>query len=200
MNKSINSKQVKIINIIPQLVSARNVIFLILMGICIQMAASVILGFVLSFEPHAIDEYAEVMDNLIRYDIRTVCMVVIAAPAFEELIFRYAIMVFGEYLMPFWLANTLQAVLFGVYHGNLIQGIYAFLLGLILGCVAHRLGGIIASLILHMSINAAGLLQSLLVPTDAGVVIRIVFVVVGLAGIVLIMRYGLRRDELRKDK
>jgi hypothetical protein len=40
--------------------------------------------------------------------------------------------------MPFWVANILQAVLFGIYHMNPLQGIYAFFIGLFLGYVCHK--------------------------------------------------------------
>lgn len=60
---------------------------------------------------------------------------VIIAPLVEELLFRGCI--FGDLkeIMPVWGAILLSAVFFGVYHGNLQQGIYAFLCGVILAVI-----------------------------------------------------------------
>jgi len=58
-------------------------------------------------------------------------------PFFEELIFRGAIM---RHLVPYGVnfAIVTQAVLFGLWHMNLYQGIFAVPMGLILGFVAYR--------------------------------------------------------------
>lgn len=54
----------------------------------------------------------------------------------------------------FWIANSLQAVLFGVLHGNIIQGTYAFLMGLALGYLAQRFHSLVPCIFGHMLINA----------------------------------------------
>jgi len=58
-------------------------------------------------------------------------------PFFEELIFRGAIL---RHLVPFGVnfAIVTQAVLFGLWHLNLYQGIFAVPMGLILGYVAYH--------------------------------------------------------------
>jgi len=86
---------------------------------------------------------------------------VLIAPFGEELIFRgvvyhYACNLAGT--MPdrrkaFYIANTIQALAFGIFHGNLIQGTYAFFLGLVLGYLRERFGSIWASVLAHMLIN-----------------------------------------------
>ena len=49
--------------------------------------------------------------------------------------------------------STLMSVLFGLYHGNIVQGIYACILGCLLGFVAYKANSLLASMILHFSIN-----------------------------------------------
>ena len=44
--------------------------------------------------------------------------------------------------LPFWLANIWQALLFGLLHMNVLQGVYAFTVGLVLGFICHRGRGI----------------------------------------------------------
>ena len=44
----------------------------------------------------------------------------------------------------------------GVFHQNLVQGIYTALFGLVLGYVADRYGTLLASMFLHMTFNFFG--------------------------------------------
>ena len=53
----------------------------------------------------------------------------------------------------FWTANVLQALLFGILHMNIVQGCYAFGIGLLLGWVAWRTGSVRASIGVHLVIN-----------------------------------------------
>ncbi len=77
----------------------------------------------------------------------------------EELIFRGLIQKYLERAGMRWiLANVVQAVLFGVFHQNLVQGIYAALLGFALGFVAHRYNTLTASMLMHMFYNLMGTL------------------------------------------
>ena len=61
----------------------------------------------------------------------------ILAPVSEELIFRgYILQTLRPYGKKF--AIVLSAFLFGIFHGNLLQTPYAFLMGLVLGYVAEE--------------------------------------------------------------
>jgi hypothetical protein len=53
-----------------------------------------------------------------------------------------------------------QALLFAVYHGNLIQGIYAFFLGALLGLISYRAKNLIPCVIFHMALNSSVCLVS----------------------------------------
>ena len=44
-------------------------------------------------------------------------------------------------------------MLFGIYHGNLIQFIYATLMGVLLGFLRKQSGSVIPGIVLHMIIN-----------------------------------------------
>ena len=86
---------------------------------------------------------------------------VLIAPFGEELIFRGVIYHYACNLVStvpdkrkaFYIANAVQALGFGIFHGNLIQGTYAFFLGLVLGYLRERFGSIWASILAHMLIN-----------------------------------------------
>lgn len=90
--------------------------------------------------------------------IISILYIIILVPISEELIFRGIILEKALYNMTFISANLFQAVLFGVMQGNIIQGIYSFVLGLFMGVVYNRCETIIAPVFLHMAINITGLL------------------------------------------
>ncbi len=77
---------------------------------------------------------------------------VLCAPIFEELLFRKAVISriseYGDRI-----AILLSAFLFGLFHGNLLQGGYAFILGIFFGYVFVKTGRIIYSIIMHMFVN-----------------------------------------------
>lgn len=77
--------------------------------------------------------------------------VCLAAPIWEELVFRGLLM---RSLEPFGkkLAVTASAVLFGLYHGSPVQTPYAILVGFILGYVAMEYN-VIWAMVLHMMNN-----------------------------------------------
>lgn len=75
----------------------------------------------------------------------------------EELIFRGMTMtLFRRSGCGFWIANILQAVLFGMFHLDFIQGVYAFVIGIIVGCVVEWYGTLSAGIVLHICFNFIG--------------------------------------------
>ena len=48
----------------------------------------------------------------------------------------------------------ITAFFFGFYHGNVLQGIYAFLMGLVMGQLMRKEDGLLAPILFHMSANA----------------------------------------------
>ena len=84
-----------------------------------------------------------------------ILVTVILAPILEELIFRRMMIdrmrVYGERL-----AVVTSALMFGLFHGNLSQFFYAFLLGLVFGYVYLRKGKLRYTAALHMFVNLIG--------------------------------------------
>jgi CAAX amino terminal protease family protein len=78
--------------------------------------------------------------------------------AAEELLFR-GILERGlaVFLKRRWLIACIAALLFALYHGNITQGILAFLLGLVFSELAAR-GGLRAALAAHLGINLIALI------------------------------------------
>ena len=80
--------------------------------------------------------------------------IVLVGPISEELLFREAIA--GEMLRrgaaP-WLAIGVSALAFSAAHLNLAQGCYAFPLGILLGIIYYKTGGIVLTSLLHVLNN-----------------------------------------------
>ncbi len=79
----------------------------------------------------------------------------IIGPIVEEVMFRKLIL---ERLYPLGekLAILTSALLFALFHANLTQFIYAFLLGAVFGYLYCRTGKILYPILLHMAINLMG--------------------------------------------
>lgn len=87
---------------------------------------------------------------------------VLLAPLAEELVFRGLFRLeLKPYLKPFP-AALLSAVLFGIYHGNLTQGLYAFFLGLCLEWVCFWSESLLPAICLHVGANTASAVFSAL--------------------------------------
>jgi hypothetical protein len=66
------------------------------------------------------------------------------------------------------LAIVASALMFGLYHGNITQFVYATLVGLVFGYVYVKSGNIKYSMVLHMIINFIGSVLSQIVIEKSG--------------------------------
>lgn len=87
--------------------------------------------------------------------IYTFIFICIVAPVVEELMFRKILL---NKLLPFGkkLSIIVSAFAFGLFHGNLYQMLYAFVLGIILAHITISSGTIKYAIILHVVINTLG--------------------------------------------
>lgn len=131
---------------------------LAVLGIFVQFAISFLLNLVYIVRPDLMQNYTKVMESLGSGNpsLFSVFYVVITAPIVEEMLMRGLCLVILRKEFPFWVANIIQAFYFGMIHLNLVQGIYAFLLGMVLGAVVKRYGTLKASMYLHFVINFSG--------------------------------------------
>lgn len=126
-------------------------------GTCIIL--TVIVGLASQAFPGAFVKYQKLMESLdVSTSALAVYYIMLSGPVAEELIFRGVILDQLRPAFPFWVANGIQAALFGVFHMNLIQGLYAFVLGMILGMVAEAAKTVVASMITHIIFNSTSTL------------------------------------------
>lgn len=84
--------------------------------------------------------------------------VVLAAPVIEELLFRGLTYRGFRKLWGPRAAMIISSLFFGIYHRNVVQGLYAFLIGLLLVYAYESFGTIWACIIFHAAANAVSVL------------------------------------------
>ena len=160
------------LNIQKRKIELKKVLLMILLGMAVQVAASFILTFILEQLPELESRYVSDMESLLQISPYIIFSVCFAFPICEELFFRGLIFGLMKRIAPFVVANITQALVFGIYHGNLVQGVYAFWLGLYIGWIYMLSGKIIYTCILHMSINMLGLVIDKIIPMDSSIWIQ----------------------------
>ena len=78
-------------------------------------------------------------------------------PVTEELIYRGLIYMRMRRFMNINMAIGFSALIFAAMHANIVQGIYAFILGIALAFVYEKYGSLKACMTLHISANMASL-------------------------------------------
>lgn len=125
-----------------------------------QFVTSYIVSFTSLLFPKWLENYERLIEDAGLTGSISILMIfygVFIGPVAEELIFRGVTMRQAEKCLPFWAANIFQALLFGAYHMNMMQGVYAFFVGLLLGFICRR-AKIHNSILFHILFNAWGLL------------------------------------------
>ncbi len=158
----------------------RNLGIYLVAGLAAQITVSLCLNLILPAFPQTYERYVTLLESIIGGNIIVaVLSTVVMAPVVEEIIFRELMTKKLCQLFPFWFANIIQALVFGIYHMNIVQGVYAFFLGLLFGYVAYRMKSVWASVMFHGIVNASGLILDYILPdalfeSTSGMIIFIV--------------------------
>ena len=129
-------------------------------GLALQLLSGLYLRLVFAVFPEWLRYYTYVLENLGMTEptFLPLLYTIVLAPVTEELIFRGLSLKILEMEFPFWAANILHAFYFGTMHGNMVQGIYAFLSGMVLGYLVKRKGTLAAGILCHFGVNLSGVL------------------------------------------
>ncbi|MEY8391392.1 type II CAAX endopeptidase family protein [Lachnospiraceae bacterium 45-W7] len=131
---------------------------LALLMLGMQYISTYVVALLAAVNPDWYHTYEELMKSIGFENVTPLLAVysILIAPISEELIFRGVTLKYARNAMPFFAANIFQAVLFGAFHGNVIQGSYAFVVGLFCGYVCYKGGSIYLSILFHMLFNIWG--------------------------------------------
>ncbi len=129
---------------------------IVVLGVMLQILVSGILNLIYAVAPHLLANYLQLMQAVGLGEMTWTILLatVVLAPIGEELLCRGIMLkLAGKVTNKFWIANVIQALAFGVIHANWVQGIYAFVLGLILGYIYGKYQNILVCIVLHAVIN-----------------------------------------------
>lgn len=168
----------------------------------LQIATGILTTGIATLFPGWMKQYTELMETAGLTDDPTLLLVlyaVIIGPIAEELTFRGVTLSSLKRVFPFTAANLIQALMFGIFHLNMIQGIYAFCIGIIFGYICEKSGCIWYSIFLHMAFNGLGVLTGSAVTETtspaAVCAIYLVFIFLGILGMWLIAHYLPKKEN-----
>ena len=110
--------------------------------------------------PDTLDNYEKLIEksNFNTLDWKIIICTVILAPINEECIMRGIIFTMLKKNIAPIAAILISALYFGIFHLNVVQGIYAGLLGIFMAYIAYKYKSIIASMIFHAMFNGLNFL------------------------------------------
>lgn len=118
----------------------------------------------------------------------------IISPLAEEVVFRGIIYNRMKKHMPVMVSMILSALLFGLYHGNSVQTLYGFCMGVLIAYTYERFGNFFYAFLFHAAANTAVYtitgnqrLYEMIIRPYAGIV---------LAGIVIVLLVFMKRRYL----
>lgn len=183
--------------------NAKGIVLILVLGVCIQISLSIILTVISNLRPDWFDRYGELIDSLgMGNTFVSFLYVGLVAPIAEELIFRGVTFNKAKKYMPFLAANFVQALLFGIYHMNLIQGLYAFAMGLSFGLI-RRAYSLIGAILLHMTVNIAGMTLDYILPEQIlnnYLAVCILFLVTGAAVTAILVYAGKFIKNIKEEE
>ena len=135
-------------------------LLLIPAGYVIQFLITHLIRLLSSSFPELMKDYNTDVGSLITGNVSVILLItaVLISPIAEEILFRGLTREYAEKAVGAIPAIFVQAVLFGVYHMNLVQGIAAVVFGIIFGFMAKKSKSLVPSIILHAVFNLSAYL------------------------------------------
>ncbi len=123
-------------------------------------------------------------------------------PVLEELVFRGIIFTRLKSMVPKVLAVILSALIFSIMHFNIVQFVYAMLLGIVLALLMECMGHVAAAMAGHMTVNFLAVIRTetgLMENTVKGDLFSWGFsIVLFLTGLLLLVLYILKNIPSKK--
>lgn len=137
--------------------------------------------------------YSELSKNMMKNNISLqIITLIILGPLMEELLFRGLIYGNLKLFTEKTIAAYVTSIIFGVYHFNLVQGMYTFVLGILLVYVFEKYETLIAPYLLHLAANAVAVLTNYLSISKFIAdrwFLKFVFMVAEIAALYYVLRY-----------
>lgn len=127
----------------------KNILKLIIMGMSFSLTFNLLL-----FSLNKLFNFTNLFDDSSTNIIITLICTGIIGPILEELIFRGAVYSNLKKFTNTTKAMIITGLLFGIFHGNIIQFIYAFLFNIVLVKAYDKDNNILNPIIIHISANS----------------------------------------------
>ncbi|HAT4197253.1 TPA: CPBP family intramembrane metalloprotease, partial [Clostridium perfringens] len=127
------------------------------------IGVSILLLFLSGILSKIIPSYGDVVNqlNVASKSSLQLVIAIILIPIYEEIVFRGIIFGYLRKNFNIIVAVLVQALIFGIMHLNLVQGIYTFILGIVLALIYMYSDSILGNITVHIIFN---LLGALIVP------------------------------------
>ena len=128
--------------------------------IALSIGVNIILLFLSAILTKIIPSYGEVVNqlNIANKSALQLVIVIILIPIYEEIVFRGIIFGYLRKNFNIIVAILAQALIFGIMHLNLVQGIYTFILGIVLALIYMYSDSILGNITVHIIFNLLGVL------------------------------------------
>lgn len=155
--KKPNAEKLK--NLIDLVKNKYTVIFIIAGIISTHSLATFIQVMVCQMSSNSNEYYKTLMNMALGgNEVIAIISTALLAPIAEELLFRGIVLERAKRSFGAVGCIALTAVIFALYHMNLIQGVYVLPLGIFTGYVAYKYNSIILPIIVHMLNNILGII------------------------------------------
>lgn len=137
---------------------------MIVIGSCGLYYLSILLvALIALFSPETMENYNDMMESALGgSEILAVFAAVILAPINEECIMRGLVLKNLQRYFSVPVVIILQAVMFGIFHANWVQGIYAVPIGAALGYVAVKCKSVLPCIFMHLFYNSLSFVVAML--------------------------------------
>ena len=157
-------------------------------------------------EAGLLKEHFSIMENMLAplnegSILISLLTVGIVAPFTEEFIFRGVIFKTLNKNIATLGTIIIQALFFGIFHGNLIQGIYATLLGLVLGYITYRTRSLWPAIIIHIINNTIATISPFIlnnVPSTTSILLA--FIIIGALGVTILIYFINKKNSRYESK
>lgn len=175
----------------------------IIIGIALGLSAWLFNVGVLSLVQEAglFKKHFSIMENMIAplsegSVLVSLLTVGIVAPFTEEFIFRGVIFkTLNKNISILW-TIIIQALFFGLFHGNLIQCIYTTLLGLVFGYITYKTKSLWPAVVMHMTNNTiASVSPFILKNIPSTIIIFVTFMIIGALGGITSLYFINKKNE-----
>ena len=166
-------------SVLPKLKDVNGILFFVLGTLGVWALACILQIAAANLFP----SQAELMNNALNLSlggnvVLGLISAVIFAPVCEEIAVRGIIVQRSKKVFTIVGVAIISAVLFGVFHMNLIQGIYVLPMGLLWGYIAYKYNSVIPTIICHLINNLFGMTVAAYINPDGNIWIYVIMFVV----------------------